>query len=130
MKTRLFAAIAAVGLATICSVQAYGTANNDEQALINAGFKVKPATTAAQREQLQRLPDHQIATVNQNGTYYYVYADRSTGRLYCGTDLAYRNFKRYLETKRDLHEGSLSYEKKPERITIRTIHDWSPFDQW
>jgi hypothetical protein len=134
MKTRLvtiFAAIAFLGITATCSAQGYPPAGTTpEQALVNAGFKVKPARTAEQRAQLHRLPDREVTAVNEQGTYYYLYADKQTGRLYCGTDAAYRKFKWYVQTQRDRENGALSYENKHHQITVTKIYGWAPFNEW
>ncbi len=143
MKLRLMSVTKSVVLlATVSGLQIWATqlqANTPadtrvKQALETSGFKVEPAATRAQREQLRALPEHQITMVKQNGTAYYLYPDKRDGRLYAGDYYAYRSFQNFFKNK-DLRErGVFVWDVNPaDRSTNKTIqiwHDWTPFDQW
>ena len=105
-----------------------------EQVLLTSGFKVQPAHTPAQRNQLRALPPNQFTMVNQNGMEYYLYPDNTNNRLYAGDHYAYRSFQNYFKNKALRQKGVFVWEVKPyDRSNNRTIqvwHDWSPFDQW
>ena len=67
-----------------------------ESRLAASGFKVVPATTAAQQQQLSTLPAGKISVVNRNGKAYFVYPDRSQNALYVGANAQYDAYQRML----------------------------------
>jgi hypothetical protein len=105
-----------------------------ERALVNAGFKVKPAATTGQRSQLRRLPDAQFERVDQNRNIYYVYADKKDNRLYVGDHWAYQAYQGYLKNKRLRKNGAFVWEVHPgDRANNKTIEVWNgypPFRDW
>ena len=51
-----------------CATQTSEVAESDVQAaLVQAGFKAKPATTAGQQQHLQSRPEHQFVAVREKG---------------------------------------------------------------
>jgi len=105
-----------------------------DAALRNSGFKVRPASNAAQRASLREMRDGEFTVVNQNGNTYYVYVDRQTNRLYAGDKWAYRAYQGYVRNRHLREKGVFVYEVRPgDRANNKTIdiyHDWSPFDRW
>jgi hypothetical protein len=126
----LITALAAIGLITLipaCATQKSDARSEVEMALTSSGFKVKPATTPEQHEQLQKLPDNQFAKVKQGGHTYYLYADKRNKRLYCGSEEAYRAYQRYVKIKRLRQEGVYVDELKPSDVIVMKFHGWEPF---
>ena len=128
-------AVTALGLALIvCATQSKGADRNMEGALLAAHFKVQPATTAEQRHQLRTLPDNRFTMVKQGGKSYYLYPDKSQGRLYAGDRWAYLAFVNNEKNNRLRQAGAFVYEKDPSNRAInKTVvvwHGWSPFPEW
>ena len=129
-------AVAALTLSlNVRAAQASTVGDTDmERALIAAHFKVKPAVTTAQRQQLRNLPDHRFTVVKQDGETYYLFPDKKDGRLYAGDHWAYLAFINNEKNNRLRKEGAFVFEKDPSnRADNRTVvvwHDWSPFQQW
>jgi hypothetical protein len=136
---RMLATTASILLLPLCATQA-SNSNNDaadtdmEKALVNSGFKVRPATTSSQRAQLRRLPDSQFEEVKQNGNTYYVYADKKDGRLYVGDHWAYQAYQGYLKNKKLRKDGAFVWEVHPgDKANNKTIEVWNgypPFRDW
>jgi hypothetical protein len=103
-------------------------------ALRNSGFKVQPASTAAQRHDLRGMHEGEFNVVNQNGNTYYLFADRATNRLWVGDHWAYRAYQGYVRNRHLREIGVFVYEVHPgDRANNKTVdvwYDWSPFDQW
>ena len=122
-------------LASGCAIGNGGIADTDtERALLISGFKARPATTAAQRQELRKMPDDQFAKVTQDGNTYYLYPDKKDNRLYAGDYYAYRAYRGYLKNKHLREQGVFVWETNPaDRANNRTVevwHDWTPFNQW
>jgi hypothetical protein len=118
-----------------CATQTSNVADTGMgQALLVAGFKVRPATTAGQHNQLRALPDNRFTIVKQDGEIYYLYADKSQGRLYAGDHWAYRAFINNEKNNELRQRGAFVFERDPSnRADNRTVviwHGWSPFQQW
>lgn len=135
---KLIGTFAAVALGLSLAVSVIQTSSaaelNMEGALLAAHFKVKPATTAEQRHQLRTLPDNRFTIVKQGSETYYLFPDKSRGRLYAGDHWAYLAFINN-EKNNDLRrQGAFVFEKNPSnRADNRRVvvwHDWSPFQQW
>jgi hypothetical protein len=105
-----------------------------DAALRNSGFRVRPASNAAQRASMRGMHDGEFTVVNQNGNTYYVYVDRTTNRLYAGDHWAYRAYQGYIRNRHLREKGVFVYEVRPgDRANNKTVdiyHDWTPFDQW
>lgn len=118
-----------------CATQTSSVADTpSEQALLTAGFKVRPATTAEQRTHLSTLPDNRFKTVNENGQPYYLYADKKDEKLYVGNRYAYQAYINNIKNNQLRKQGAFVWEVDPsDRALNRTIviwHGWSPFEQW
>jgi homoserine trans-succinylase len=114
------------------STQAANT--RSEQALLTAGFKVKPATTSEQRAQIRRMPENEFVTVNQNGKTYYLYADKRNDRLFVGDHWAYQAYKNNKENQKLRKQGAFVWEIQPNNpANNRTVviwNSWPPFPTW
>jgi hypothetical protein len=114
-----------------CATQSDVAARTDIQsALVQAGFKVKPATTAPQQRRLQRLPEHQFTAVTQNGEHFYVWADKANHRLYCGTEQAYHSYKQSQKLRRERESGEITWISEPGETPVDVFDEWAPFRQW
>jgi hypothetical protein len=118
-----------------CATQTTAVADNSMGgALLAAHFKVKPAVTPAQQHQLQALPDHRFTVVKQGSETYYLFPDKSAGRLYAGDHWAYLAFINNEKNNRLRRAGAFVFETDPSnRADNRTVvvwHGWSPFQQW
>lgn len=104
------------------------------RALLNSGFKVKAADTAARRAQMRRLPDNQFTMVKQDGNVYYLYADKKDNRLYAGDQYAYRAYEKFVRDNQLRAQGvfvrPLRFENKSDNKTIEVWQGWEPFPAW
>ena len=70
----------------------------------------------------------------QNGTTYYLYADKRDNRLYMGDQYAYRAYLGYLHNKKLRNRGVFVWEVRPaDRANNKTVEVWigdSPFPPW
>ena len=131
----VFAIAAAIVWLSGCATQTSGVADTSvEPALVNAGFKVKPATTPEQRSHLSTLPDNRFKMVKENGETYYLYADKKNEKLFVGNRFAYQAYINNIKNNQLRKQGAFVYEVDPsERALNRTIvvwHGWSPFGEW
>jgi hypothetical protein len=121
-----FGVLALVLLLPGCATQSTGMADNaTEQALIRAGFKVRPISTTAQRDYMHRMPDDRFTMVKQGGETYYLYIDRQDGRLYVGDRWAYRAYQGYLRNNNLRSQGVFVWETHPgDPANNRTVDVW------
>jgi hypothetical protein len=130
-----FAAAAVMVWLGACATQTSNVTGTDVgAALVTAGFKVRPATMAEQRSHLTTLPDNRFAMVKEDGKTYYLYADKSQGRLYVGDHWAYQAYINNVKNNRLREQGAFVYEVDPsnkaDNRTVVIWHGWSPFQQW
>jgi hypothetical protein len=131
----MLAAAMFILLMPACATETGAVADTEmEQALLSAGFKVRPAAAAEQRNQLARMPDNQFKTVKQNGETYYVYADKRDNRLYVGDRYAFQAYQKYVRDNNLRKQGAFVWEVHPsDRSTSKTIEVWNgypPFHDW
>ena len=96
-RLRELGVILAVALALLaqgCATPSASPPRPDESALVAAGFKVMAATTAQQKEHLQRLPADRLTELQRTGAHYFVYADSAKNQLYVGTPKEYAAYQR------------------------------------
>jgi hypothetical protein len=131
--------ISAIAVAIVslggCATQTSSVADTGgEQALVTAGFKVRPATTAEQRNHLSSLPDNRFTIVKENGDPYYLYADKKDEKLFVGNRFAYQAYINNIKNNELRKQGAFVWEVDPSNRSLnRTIviwHGWSPFSQW
>ena len=76
--------IVAMALLTGCASGVSKTAHL-ESLLAASGFRVVPATTDEELQQVQTLPKNAITKVNRRGKEYYIFPDSTQKQLYIGT---------------------------------------------
>jgi hypothetical protein len=118
-----------------CATQTSEVSKSDvKAALVQAGFKAKPATTSEQQEHLQSLPEHQFVAVRQKGAKYYLWADKPNKQLYCGNEQAYRAYKANRTAQQQASASSgFTYIADPGGgflIPVTVYHGWAPFGEW
>ena len=116
-----------------CATQTNGVAKSDvASALVQAGFKLKPATTPEQEQHLQSLPEHQFVVVRQHGQKFYLWADKPNKLLYSGNEQAYRAYKTNQKVAGATAEGGVTFIADPRgnAIAVTTYHGWAPFSEW
>ena len=97
---------------TVCAaiLLAFGTGcvstKQTEDLLQAAGFKARPATTAAQEAQLKSLPTRKVSLVEKGGKKYYVYPDAAHHVLYVGDSTQYEQYKKLRRQKAVAEEES------------------------
>jgi hypothetical protein len=92
-------ALIGFGVGGANQIKAAAADTEQEQVLLSSGFKVKSASTAAQRADVRALPDNEFTVVKQNSNTYYLYPDKKDNRLYAGDQYAYRAYQRYFKDK-------------------------------
>ena len=65
-----------------------------EDLLTAAGFKARPATTAAQQAELKSLPVRKVSIVEKGGKKYYVYPDAAKNVFYVGDGAQYEEYRK------------------------------------
>ena len=94
-------------------------------ALLAAGFKVRPATTAEQRTHLGTSPDNPFKIVNEDGEPYYLYVDTKHERLFVGNRFAYLAYINNIKNNQLREQGAFVYEVNPsDRALNCTIVIW------
>ena len=132
---RLITMLLAAGVAMLISagVVEAGAVDNSGPgpALVSSGFRVKTATTRAQREQVRTMTEDGFTIVKQGGQTYYLYVDRQTGQLYAGDQYAYQKYCRYAEMQRNRKAGAFVIDVKPRGTPVITDwHGWQSFREW
>ena len=94
-------------------------------ALLAAGFKVRPATTAEQRTHLGTSPDNPFKIVNEDGEPYYLYVDTKHERLFVGNRFAYLAYINNIKNNQLRDQGAFVWEVNPSnRALDRTVVFW------
>ena len=111
------------------------TSDREMDAMLReSGFKVRPATTAAQRRDLRGMHEGEFNVVNENGKTYYLYVDKATNRLYAGDQWAYRAYQGKVRNRHLREIGVFVFEVHPgdpaNNKTVDVWYDWTPFDRW
>jgi len=96
-KTILCVLLGALALGTMTPGCATSKATSTTSTLAMSGFKVIPATTPDEQQQLKTLPAGKVSLVKRKGTAYYVYPDHAHGVLYVGKKAQYEAYKNTLE---------------------------------
>ena len=84
MKRQLFLVIGAVALMGIVFGCATSPVKRTEKLLTQSGFRMVTATTAAQQQQMAKLPPGKVTLVKRQGQVYYVFPDPARNALYIG----------------------------------------------
>jgi hypothetical protein len=127
-------AVIGFGVGGANQIKAAAAYTEQERVLLSSGFKVKSASTAAQRAQVRGLPDNQFTVIKQNGNTYYLYPDKKDNRLYAGDQYAYRAYERYVKDKQLRAQGVFvrptHYENKSDPRNVEIWQQWGPFPAW
>ena len=90
IRLMILGAVALVVLATGCATSKEKQAVQQRQEmLLAAGFKVIPATTPDQQQQLKTLPSGRVSAVRRMGQAYFVYPVHAQNILYVGKNAQY-----------------------------------------
>jgi hypothetical protein len=91
-----------------------------ERLLTQAGFVVKTATTAKQKEQLAALPGNQVSAVKYKGKLYYAYPAGSGNQVYVGRQKQYNTYTQLLQAQRAQQAQASSVPTTQPTITEET----------
>ena len=94
--TNTLSLIACTIFATVLFALGSGCASTrqTEDLLTAAGFKPRPATTAAQQTQLKSLSARKVSTIEKGGKKYYVYPDAAKNIVYVGDSAQYEQYQK------------------------------------
>jgi len=99
------------GFLMSCAAIKAQNAEDKEQLLAAAGFKMQLADTPEKLAHLKTLTQQKIVTHEKDGKNYYVYADATTCQcLYIGQDSNYQNFQQLQIQKNIVQEQQMSAE--------------------
>ena len=99
------------GFLMSCAAITAQNAEDKEQLLAAAGFKMQLADTPEKLAHLKTLTQQKIVTHEKDGKNYYVYADATTCQcLYIGQDSNYQNFQQLQIQKNIAQEQQMSAE--------------------
>jgi len=91
--SRVLCAIALGQFLLSCAMLQAQQAEDTEQLLAEAGFKMKLADTPAKMAHLKTLSQNKIVPHEKDGVVYYIYADAATCQcFFWGRDQSYQNF--------------------------------------
>src|SRR5213592_4445454 len=125
--TRIFlcsiaAAYAAV-LAGCASTQT--STQNRESMLVASSFKVITPKTAAQQQNLQKLPPGKVTMIQKKGKTYYIFPDPAQNRAYVGGPKEYRAYQQLRAANKLAAENLESAEMYQD-----TAMDWGGWGGW
>ena len=90
MRLMILGAVALMALATGCATSKEKQAvQQTEKMLLASGFKIIPATTPDQQQQLKTLPAGRVSAVRRKGQAYFVYPVHAQNILYVGKNAQY-----------------------------------------
>lgn len=76
-----------------------------ESYLAASGFKVVPATTPEQLQQMHTLPDKKISVIKRQGQVFFVYPDHAQNQLYVGRNAQYSAYQSLLLNEKTTEQG-------------------------
>ena len=99
-----------------------------EDMLLASGFKVIPATTPDQQQQMRTLPTDRVSAVRRNGQIYFVFPDRARNVLYVGNNNQYVQYQALAQNAQE--QTQVKYEM--EAINRSTVSPgWeAPWGDW
>lgn len=123
------AAIALVGLASGCAAIRSDEARQDENLLVAAGFKAKPADTPAKLAQLKALPALKMEVRSKDGQTGYSYADPYNCKcLYVGGPQQYQEYRK-LAVKQQIAMDQMEAAESEEDAAL-DWGMWGGFGPW
>lgn len=99
-----------------------------ERLLSAAGFQMRFADTPEKIDNLESLQQRKLLPQNHDGKMYYVYADKTCGCLYVGTENAYQRYEQLAEQRkiaRENLEAARAYQES--ELNWDT---WGPWGPW
>lgn len=91
---RYFGSLAMLAVVAGCASTSAPPGPPNEALLSAAGFKTVVANTAAQMQQIPKLPAGQVTVMSNTGKNYYVYPDGANNRIFVGTEKEYQAYLR------------------------------------
>jgi len=100
-----------------------------ENALLQAGFKAVPATTAAQQAHLMTIPQKKVSPVMRSGTQYYVYPDVANNVLYVGRQAEYAAYKRNKSAQEQELDNTMAIQSNfvSDDAYLTSFSSWGPW---
>lgn len=104
--------------------------------LAASGFKVMPATTPEQLQQLNTLPNEKITVVKRQGQVYFVYPDKAQNQLYIGQNAQYSAYQNLLLSQKALQQGlqadqnAANAEVLNAEATAISADPWAVYGVW
>jgi hypothetical protein len=96
-----------------------------ERLLSAAGFQMRFADTPKKMAQLEAFRPRTLTPKERNGKLYYVYADKSCGCLYVGTEKAYQRYQRMAEEMQIAKEN-----REAAQMNSDASLDWDMWGPW
>ena len=116
----IWAALAALVFATSAGAQQRAL----DMRLVDAGFKMRPAVTPKQIENLQRLPAHRFVPQTAKGRRYYVYADPTDCKCaFVGDEGALQAYRDMRARFAQPQASNLPGGQSPEGVVIHEMND-------
>jgi hypothetical protein len=103
----ILGAVMIVGLVAACATS---PVKQREKMLTQSGFKVVPAASVAQQNQIQTLPPNQISRVKRNGKFYYVFPDHARNVLYVGNQAQFHAYQMAVQNQQLTEDAKLMRE--------------------
>jgi hypothetical protein len=125
----ILGAAALVALATGCATpkEKQATQQQTESMLLASGFKVVPATTPDQQQQIKTLPAGRISAVNRSGKAYFVYPVHAKNILYVGKNDQYLAYQQLAQKS----QAQVMAKQEEEAINRMESPGWeAPWGDW
>ncbi|MEN9733895.1 MAG: hypothetical protein RLZ45_1890 [Verrucomicrobiota bacterium] len=95
-----------------------------ESLLAASGFRVVPATTDEELQQVQTLPKNTITKVNRRGKEYYIFPDSTQKQLYIGTADQYQDFLTRREIEKNAEADNRAAEESLRNARTESSANW------
>lgn len=101
--------------------------------MTQSGFRIIPAGTPTQLQQVQSLPAGKVTPVQRHGKTYYVYPDSTRRQLFVGNESQFQAYRNALSAEHrkvldaavaNAHPLSTSYEAEQLRGSTQTYTQW------
>ena len=128
-KTILLAVLGAVALTAMTPGCATSKAYSTPSLLASSGFKIIPATTPDQQQQMKTLPAGKVSVVTRSGTAYYVYPDHAQNVLYVGRQAHYQAYQNTLDGLRlAAEDAQAARDSRGEALVNQQVDVTSGYD--
>ncbi len=115
--------VVAIALLTGCASGGSKVAHL-ESLLAASGFRVVPATTDEELQQVQTLPKNAITKVNRRGKEYYIFPDSTQKQLYIGTPDQYQDFLTRREIEKNAAADNAAYAESLRDARTASSANW------